>query len=251
MSANMIVDMMVDMANFTAISYVDRLSNGRKEIRMYSGRDLRELKVEWNQAWKFELGRDGGPACANWQMVLNFEESEIEQLLTSLRGNGEEEEASAETSVKKNGEPSTENDYKEIARKSRSTAELLQEAIMADALPVDPLTRQQFGFSKCNDIDEEAQLLSLYGGLCVSTTTLQNWQKKNKIATGIHHAYTRLKKQSHAFEWFRRNRQIVDRNYARREGVRNLPKDVEARQVKKLETTISATAEREKGEKCE
>lgn len=86
-----------------------------------------------------------------------------------------------------------------------STAAKLMKAIKADALPTDPLTRQQFGFSKVVTVEDEKELSALYHGLQVDASTLQDWQKQNKLATGIYHTYTRQKIETHAFEWFRKH----------------------------------------------
>ena len=75
------------------------------------------------------------------------------------------------------------------------TAEKIEEAVDADVFPPNPLTQERLGFSKVDKIEEESNLLALYRGLLIHlsnplcTETVQGWQEKTEIATGIYHAY--------------------------------------------------------------
>ncbi|KAK3166749.1 hypothetical protein OEA41_009874 [Lepraria neglecta] len=77
-----------------------------------------------------------------------------------------------------------------------TTAERLMRAIEQDGLPQDLLTREHFGLSKVDKLDDELKLMGLYKGLLVlldnppSTKTLHGWQQSNKLAEGILKAYS-------------------------------------------------------------
>ena len=77
-----------------------------------------------------------------------------------------------------------------------TTAERLMRAIEQDGLPQDLLTREHFGLSKVDRLDDELKLMGLYKGLLVlldnprSTKTLHGWQQSNKLAGGILKAYS-------------------------------------------------------------
>ena len=89
-----------------------------------------------------------------------------------------------------------------------TTAEELREAVDWDEIPSHPLTREQFGFSKVDNIEEESKVLGLYQGLLIhlpnppSTETVQGWQEKNKIAEGIYHVYKSQHGRNQYFDWF-------------------------------------------------
>ena len=107
------------------------------------------------------------------------------------------------------------------ASAATTTAEILKEAVDADVFPSDTLTRNHFGFSKVNSIEEETNLLGLYQGLLIhlpnppSTKTVQDWQKKNTIAVGIHHSYKSQHGRSWYFDWFKNHQHFVDQTYVK------------------------------------
>ena len=102
-----------------------------------------------------------------------------------------------------------------------TTAENLKEAVDWDEIPSDPLTREQFGFSKVDSIEEESKLLGLYQGFLIhlpnppSTETVQGWQEKNKIAEGIHHVYKSQRGRNQYFDWFKSHQHFVDQTYVK------------------------------------
>lgn len=107
-----------------------------------------------------------------------------------------------------------EKDFTKSAAKT--TAEILKEAVDADMLPSDSLTREHFGFNRASTVREESNLLGLYQGLLIhlpnppSTRTVQGWLERNKIAGGIYHAYKSQHGRSEYFNWFKKNQHIVD-----------------------------------------
>ena len=102
-----------------------------------------------------------------------------------------------------------------------TTAKRLIEAAKWDEILSDPLTREQFGFSKVDSIDEESKLLGLYQGLFIhlpsppSTETVQGWQEKNKIAGGICHSYKSQHGRSRYFDLFKSHQHFVDQTYVK------------------------------------
>lgn len=110
-----------------------------------------------------------------------------------------------------------------------STAKKLKEAVDADEFPLDSLTREHFGFSKVDSIEEESCLLGLYQGLLLllsdppSIKTIQGWQEKNKIAGGVYHYYKSQRGRSWYFKWFMKHQQYVDQTYVNPRGPRAPP----------------------------
>lgn len=110
-----------------------------------------------------------------------------------------------------------------------NTAEKLRQAISYSSVPLDPLTREHFGFSKVDTYEDEVRLIGLYKGLLYllpqppSLKTVEQWQLNNKIAGGIYHTYKSQGGESDYFSWFKKNQHIVDRNYANPNGPRDAP----------------------------
>ena len=104
----------------------------------------------------------------------------------------------------------------------------LMRAIEQDSLPRDLLIREHFGLSKVDKLDDELRLMGLYKGLLVlldnppSTKTLHRWQQSNKLAKGILKAYSG--RESGYLSWFKKNKHLVDQNYANPKDPRAPPK---------------------------
>ena len=102
-----------------------------------------------------------------------------------------------------------------------TTAEKLREGVNWDEIPSDPLTREQFGFSKVDGIEEESKLLGLYQRLFIhlpnprSTETVQGWQENNKIAGGISQMYKSQHGRNRYFDWFKSHQHLVDQTYVK------------------------------------
>lgn len=100
-----------------------------------------------------------------------------------------------------------------------TTAEKLKEAVDADLFPSDPMTREHFGFSKVNTIEEETYLFGLYQGLLIHlpnppcAETVQGWQEQNKIAEGIYNSYKNQHGRSWYFDRFKKHKHFVDQTY--------------------------------------
>lgn len=113
-------------------------------------------------------------------------------------------------------------DIKEVDTKgAENTAEILERAIDNDTIPTDPLTREHFGFSKCNNTGDEMKLGGLYEGLLsylgVTAKQLHEWQRDNKLAARILEAY--YPQESGYLKWFRKNTHYLDATYVRPGGL--------------------------------
>ena len=110
-------------------------------------------------------------------------------------------------------------------------AENLKMAVNADKFPSDPLTRQQFGFAKVNNHEEETCVLGLYIGLLnllprnPSLDTLQGWVAKNELAQGIQNSYESQMGESGYFSWFLKNKKFFDQKYVNPSGPRAAPEN--------------------------
>lgn len=110
---------------------------------------------------------------------------------------------------------------------TKNTAEILKRAIDMDTIPTDHLTREHFGFSKCDDTDGEVNLGGLYEGLLsatylgVTTKQIHQWQTDNKLAAAILDAY--YPQESGYLNWFKQNQHLVDANYVRPGGLKAPP----------------------------
>ena len=121
---------------------------------------------------------------------------------------------------------STESKIPELREKNvavPTTAAMLKDALDADLIPRDPLTRQHFAFSKVSSPEEETCLVGLYQGLFQlpsppSLETLQKWQQNDKLAGGIYYSYKSQQARSGYFNWFNKNQHIFSQTYARPEG---------------------------------
>ena len=106
------------------------------------------------------------------------------------------------------------NEPKTKASRATTTAEKLQEVVEQDVSPSDPLTREHFGLSKCDSLEDETKLLGLYRGLLTilpvtpSTEAVQGWVRNTKLAGGIYHSYKNQGGQSRCFSWFEKNQQL-------------------------------------------
>lgn len=94
-----------------------------------------------------------------------------------------------------------------------------------DTIPTDPLTREHFGFSKCENADGEVNLVGLYTGLFlylnVTAAQVHEWQTDNKLAGEILEAYS--PQESGYLKWFMKNKHLVDANYVRPGGQKAPP----------------------------
>ena len=114
---------------------------------------------------------------------------------------------------------------------SMTTAEKLLEAVNADESPLDPLTRQQFGFAKVNNHEEETCVLGLYIGLFVhlprppTPDMVEDWVTKNELAQHIQEMYERqtMKGSSGYFHWFLKNKHFFDQNFVNPNGPKAAP----------------------------
>ena len=120
-------------------------------------------------------------------------------------------------------DPGSENPA--TAAEGITTAQILHDAVFADKIPTDPLTRDHFGFSKVNSYEEESCLLGLYQGLLMhlplrrpTLETVQGWQRKNKLAGGIYYCYKCQDAESGYFDWFKKNQDFLSQDYKRPEG---------------------------------
>lgn len=110
-----------------------------------------------------------------------------------------------------------------------NTAEKLQQAISCSSVPMDPLTRENLGFSKVDTYEDEVRLLSLYKGLLYllprppTLKTVQQGPLNNQIAGGIYHIYESQGGESGYFSWFKKDQQVMDRDYANPNGPRAAP----------------------------
>ena len=107
-----------------------------------------------------------------------------------------------------------------------TSAELLLEALIADKFPTHPVVRDDFGFNKVSNQEEETCMLGLYQGLMIglpnppSVETLQGWVNKDKLAGGIYHSYKSRDQESGYFNWFKKNQHFFDRDYVNPKGPR-------------------------------
>lgn len=118
-------------------------------------------------------------------------------------------------------------DTDEAAQDEPSTpAEKLTHSLMVDKIPVDPVVREVFGFSKANNREEESCLLGLYQGLLLylpdppSEEDVQSWVETNKLAEGIQRSYKAQGHNSGYFRWFNKNQHLFDQTYQRPDGPR-------------------------------
>ena len=139
---------------------------------------------------------------------------------------------------------------------STTTAQILGDAVRADQIPSDPLTRDHFGLSKVNSYEEETCLMGLYSGLLLflprppSLATLQGWQENDKLADGIYHTYKSQKGESSYFIWFKKNQHLVSQSYQRPEGVwewKGGPVEIDKQ---KFKATLSDNKGKNKGSKA-
>jgi hypothetical protein len=74
-------------------------------------------------------------------------------------------------------------------RREIITADYLEEAVISDELPDDPQTREDYGFSRCEKLEEESHLGGLYTGLFkvldVSSEELDQWRKSGVLTENI------------------------------------------------------------------
>ena len=128
---------------------------------------------------------------------------------------------------------SASTDDEASSSRQETTAEYLIRACEQDLLPSNPLVRQQFGFSKVNDPEEETCLFGLYTALFLMLTyppsadTVQQWVAKNELAKGICHTYEIHAGVSGYFDWFKKNQHVVDQNYVNPRGPWNPTGDSE------------------------
>ena len=169
---------------------------------------------------------DGESMVSQWQRVL------LQSVATSS-GN----EAKDQTYHTTNIEELLQNEYEEgsprhiwqqFARArynyppSPTTAEILEEAICVhDKIPADSLTRQHFGYSKVDSVEEESCLQGLYKGLFLfprppHRREIQEWVQQDKLAEGIERYYSGAR--SGYFNWFKKNKHVFSQSYERAEG---------------------------------
>ena len=105
---------------------------------------------------------------------------------------------------------------------SKTTADvLIENVVISDEIPGDPLVRRHFGYSKVNSFEEETCLQGLYKALLdllprsPSSDEVQQWVEQDKLAEGIESYYTRCRAQSGYFNWFKRNKHVFSQGYER------------------------------------
>ena len=87
-------------------------------------------------------------------------------------------------------------------------------------MPCHPFVRHHFGFSKVDSVEEETCLQGLYKGLFIlprspSRGEILDWVQEDKLADGIESYYSKCKSQSGYFNWFKKNKHVLSRNYER------------------------------------
>lgn len=111
------------------------------------------------------------------------------------------------------------------AAQSKTTADvLIENVVISDEIPGDPLVRRHFGYSKVNSFEEETCLQGLYKALLdllpssPSSDEVQQWVQQDKLAEGIDRYYSRFGAQSGYFNWFKRNKHVFSQSYERAGG---------------------------------
>jgi hypothetical protein len=90
--------------------------------------------------------------------------------------------------------------------------------VLADSVPDDPQTLEDYGFNRCVENHEKSHLLGLYIGLITSpalkfsSTTLNEWRPSDLLLDSIIEVFTRLPEEYRGgyFPWLLRNKHILD-----------------------------------------
>jgi hypothetical protein len=98
------------------------------------------------------------------------------------------------------------------------TSDYLQRAVLADLIPDNPQTLEDYGFNRCVEHHEKSHLLGLYidliksPALKISSTTLDEWKQSDMLLENIIKVFTRLPERYRGgyFPWLLRNKHILD-----------------------------------------
>ncbi|KAK3375576.1 hypothetical protein B0T24DRAFT_616552 [Lasiosphaeria ovina] len=101
--------------------------------------------------------------------------------------------------------------------RSLTTADILCRDAIADEMPSDPQTRDDFGFSRCRTRHEESHLLGMYRGMValsddVHANEVHEWRVKGILADKIDEFYLKIPERHRGsyYPWFARNKHLLD-----------------------------------------
>ncbi|KAK0735080.1 hypothetical protein B0T26DRAFT_690770 [Lasiosphaeria miniovina] len=101
--------------------------------------------------------------------------------------------------------------------RSLTTADILCRDAIADEMPSDPQTRDDFGFSRCRTWHEESHLLGMYRGMValsddVHAHEVHEWRVQGVLADKIDEFYLKIpeRRRGSYYPWFARNKHLLD-----------------------------------------
>lgn len=100
--------------------------------------------------------------------------------------------------------------------RSITTADQLLHDAREDRIPRDEQTREDFGFSRCRDWNEESHLFGLYQGLLlylhIDSVQLNKWKQEGLLVSKITETFEKVPEANRGgyFPWFLRHQYILD-----------------------------------------